>query len=265
LQPLVSVIVPAYNLETLLNRSVQSILQQTYHNLEVIIVDDGSTDQTSAVAQEFARLDSRVQLVQMPTNVGISRTRNAGLAAATGDFLAFADGDDWVEPNQIEWYMDQFAAHPEVAMVSCGFIKEPLGKRSRIRKRGIVDQKTMVNYVNRMNSPIGGYLWNKCYRRALISKHRLRFDTDVALMEDQLFNTRYILLGDYYYLSNEPLYHYVQRDDSAIHKGINRAKKARDIVVVNARIQHVINVARANQDRSRAHKKALTNKVNINE
>lgn len=247
MEPLISIIVPAYNLEGLLNRSVQALLQQTYRNIEVLIVDDGSTDETYRIAQEFAQLDSRVRALQMPSNVGISKTRNAGMAEARGEFLTFSDGDDWTEPTQMAWYMDRFAKHPQAAMVACGFVIEPSGKRNQSRKRGMVDQKEMLSLVSRPSGPVRGYTWNKCYRTAIIKKHHLTFDDDVKLMEDALFNTRYIMHGQHYYIENTPLYHYVQRDGSAIHTGVTVTKKARDIMVVNARMQHIIAAGRERQ------------------
>ncbi|ERL64349.1 glycosyltransferase family 2 protein [Schleiferilactobacillus shenzhenensis] len=245
--PLISIIVPAYNLDGLLNRSVQALLQQTYRNIEVLIMDDGSTDDTYQIATEFARLDDRVRVLQMPANVGISRTRNAGMAAARGDFLTFSDGDDWTEPTQMAWYMDRFAKHPEAAMVACGFVIEPTGRRNKSRKHGIVDQKEMLNLVAKPSGPIRGYTWNKCYRTDIIQDHHLTFDADVKLMEDALFNTRYCMYGDQFYIENTPLYHYVQREGSAIHAGVTVTKKARDIMVVNARMQQIITEGRERQ------------------
>ena len=103
--PLISVIVPVYNVETLLPRCVDSILTQTYECLEVLLVDDGSTDASGEICEQFAKKDTRIRVIHKE-NGGLSSARNAGLDVASGDYIGFVDSDDWIEP---EMYAEMLA------------------------------------------------------------------------------------------------------------------------------------------------------------
>lgn len=100
-QDLISIIVPVYNVEKYLDRCMESILQQTYRKLEIILVDDGSTDTSSAMCEAYAKKDSRVRVIHKP-NGGLSDARNAGLSIATGSYIGYVDSDDWIEPDMYE-------------------------------------------------------------------------------------------------------------------------------------------------------------------
>ena len=98
---LISVIVPVYNMEQYMERCVNSIINQTYHNLEIILVDDGSTDHSTAMCDEYALRDERIKVVHKP-NGGLSDARNAGLAVVSGNYVGYVDSDDWIEPQMYE-------------------------------------------------------------------------------------------------------------------------------------------------------------------
>ena len=98
MNPLISVIVPIYNRELYLEKCIESIVSQTYSNLEIILVDDGSPDNCPAICDEWAKKDSRIKVVHKE-NGGVASARNAGLSAATGDYVAFVDGDDFIAPE----------------------------------------------------------------------------------------------------------------------------------------------------------------------
>ena len=101
-QPLLSVIVPVYNAEKYLDRCVRSIVNQTYKNLEIILINDGSTDRSGAMCDEWADADARIQVVHSE-NHGVSHARNMGLDLARGDWITFVDNDDWIEPDMYEF------------------------------------------------------------------------------------------------------------------------------------------------------------------
>ncbi len=107
---LISIIVPVYNVGQYLDRCMTSILQQTYRRLEIILVDDGSTDSSPAKCDAYARKDSRVSVIHKP-NGGLSDARNAGLAVASGDYIGYVDSDDWIEPDMYERMHQACAAH----------------------------------------------------------------------------------------------------------------------------------------------------------
>ena len=109
-KPMISVIVPVYNVESYLARCVDSILTQTYQNLEVILVDDGSKDNSGVICDDYARRDSRVNVIHKE-NGGLSSARNAGIEAAGGEYLAFVDSDDWIEPDAYERLLSAMQKH----------------------------------------------------------------------------------------------------------------------------------------------------------
>ena len=102
--PRISVIVPVYNVEQYLPRCVESILAQTYENLEILLVDDGTKDNSGAICDAYARQDARVKAIHKK-NGGLSSARNAGIDASTGEYLSFVDSDDWIEPDMYEKMM----------------------------------------------------------------------------------------------------------------------------------------------------------------
>lgn len=110
--PLISVIVPLYNVEQYLERSVKALQEQTYRNLEIILVDDGSTDRSASMCDEFAKNDNRIKVIHKK-NGGSSTARNAGLAIATGDYIAFSDSDDYAEPYLYEKLLKVLEEHDE--------------------------------------------------------------------------------------------------------------------------------------------------------
>ena len=100
-EPLISVIIPVYNVEEYLDKCIQSVLNQTYHNLQVVLVDDGSKDKSGEICDKYAKLDPRIQVIHQ-TNAGVSAARNVGLDTALGDYIAFVDGDDWIYQRMYE-------------------------------------------------------------------------------------------------------------------------------------------------------------------
>lgn len=215
--PLVSVIVPVYNVERYLKRSVLSLIDQAYTNLQILLIDDASTDHSAAVIAEFAAQDPRIQPIYCAQNRGVSAARNAGLAKAKGLYVAFMDGDDWVAPDYISNFVAALEAGPYDLLVSPFYTDSPTPQpvagslcRDRELSRG--------QLLRGMLKPVGkvrGYLWNKFYRRSVITALHLQFDEDVTIMEDELFNTAYIMATSRFYYYGQPGYHHVVRSDSA--------------------------------------------------
>lgn len=111
MQPsVVSVVMPVYNAEQWLRHSIGSVLRQTHSSLELIAIDDGSSDQSWDILREYARLDPRIRPIQLERNGGVAAARNAGIAVATGGYIAFLDSDDWWHPRKLEWQLAQMIA-----------------------------------------------------------------------------------------------------------------------------------------------------------
>ena len=118
----ISIIVPVYKVEKYLDKCVRSIVEQTYKNLEIILVDDGSPDNCPAMCDEWARKDSRIAVIHKE-NGGVSSARNAGLAACTGDYVGFVDYDDWIEPDMYEYLLD-ISMKSNADVSRCAFVIE---------------------------------------------------------------------------------------------------------------------------------------------
>lgn len=230
--PLFSIIVTVYNLQAYLDRLLTSVVNQTYPKLQIIIIDDGSTDGSGALAEAWAKKDARIE-VHHQENAGVSAARNAGLRYVQGTYLTLVDGDDWLEPNYAEFMMHRFATQP-VQLVVCGFYLDPPGKSAATRvEAGLYNRRQYLYRLLRPAGSVRGYTWNKAYCTELIQRHQLRFDTDLNLMEDQVFNTDYARVSEQFYLDSTPYYHYYQRSDSLVNRF--NLHKVRDMMVANQR------------------------------
>lgn len=141
----VSVVMPVYNAEPWMRRSIDSVLRQTHPSLELIAVDDGSSDGSWAVLQDYAHADARVRPIRLERNGGVAAARNAGIAAATGSHIAFLDSDDWWHPCKLEWQLAQMIAAG--VQVSYGPYDRvtPQGRLlSQVRPREAVDYRDML-------------------------------------------------------------------------------------------------------------------------
>lgn len=216
-EPLVSVIVPVYNVEPYLKRSVQSLMAQTYLNLQIILIDDGSSDDSAAVIAQAAKLDRRVEPIYLAENRGVSAARNAGLTKARGLYIAFMDGDDWVAPTYVQNFVTTLESGPYDLLISPFYTDNP--NPQPVPEKLLGDRElTKAQLMRGMLAPVGqvrGYLWNKFYRRSVIDALSLTFDENVAIMEDELFNTAYIMATSRFYYYGTPGYHHVVRSDSA--------------------------------------------------
>lgn len=214
MNPLISIIVPIYNKENTLSVSVESLLAQTYTNLEIILVDDGSGDSSLNICQKYARMDSRVKIITQ-RNGGVSSARNAGLRIASGQYIGFMDGDDQVKSNMYQTLIGQILKY-KVPMASCGFecagqilaAGEGLMPAKQFLKRNI-------KYLN---------VWNKLFHRSLLKG--LCFDEKLKYAEDFLFCFSAVLRADKVFAGSLPLYLYNKNVQSATNKSFNAAQLA---------------------------------------
>ena len=216
--PLVSIIVPVYNAEAYLERCVRSILQQTYENIELILVNDGSTDNSLAACQQFAAEDARVIVIDKP-NGGVSDSRNCGIAKARGKYLQFADSDDWLAPeatallvqraeqSKCEFVIAPFYRVIERILLVNGHIKED-GKYT-IAEFALEMMKAPANFYY-------GVMWNKLYRRDIVRENNLQCNPEISWCEDFIFNLQYLCYVKHVYVLQEPIYYYFKRRNSLV-------------------------------------------------
>lgn len=229
MSPIISVIIPVYNADKFLHTCLESVINQTYHSLQIICVDDGSTDTSLNILTAYAQRDHRI-LVIHKDNEGVSLARNAALDAATGDYLLFVDGDDWIEPDTCAIALEALRKnHADVVMWS--YIRET---SEGARKKTIFDtdiffdqQAVKEKLYRRM---VGAYaeetakpenadalctVWGKLYRRDIIETNQIRFHDirQIGTYEDGLFNLNVFSKVNTAVFLNRHLYHY-RRDNS---------------------------------------------------
>lgn len=216
--PLVSIIVPIYNAERTLDRCIKSILEQEYRNFEVILVNDGSTDNSLSICRRWSSEDSRVKVFDKP-NTGVSETRNIGIANAAGKYLQFVDSDDWISADSTTMMVER-AEQTECDMVIANFYRVVNGcqaQKGNIKTDVVLTKKEFLSIM--MNEPANfyyGVMWNKLYRRDIISAHRIYCCTDLNWSEDFLFNLDYIRFAQTIASLSKPVYHYVKTKNSLV-------------------------------------------------
>ncbi|NLL38421.1 MAG: glycosyltransferase family 2 protein [Clostridiales bacterium] len=217
---LISIIVPIYCVEPYLNKCVDSILNQTYKNIEVILVDDGSPDECPAICDKFASQDSRVKVVHK-ANGGLVSARKAGISVASGQYIGYVDGDDWIEPDMYE-KMYLLAIKHDADVIATGHFRN-INESYTIMKNGIdsgvykgVSLRDIVYpkliYSGRFyEHGILGNIWNKLFKRSVILPHQLAVSDDIKYCEDVACVLPTLLSAKSIVIDNHPYYHYRQR------------------------------------------------------
>ncbi len=218
---LVSIIVPVYNAQDYLRRCLDSIISQEYKNFELILVDDGSTDDSGNICDTYAREDPRVRVIHQE-NSGVSHSRNAALETARGTYVQFLDSDDWMTPDSTKLFV-RSAEGSGCDLVISDFYRvvgESLSHKGDIEKEGALSREEFANCM--MENPADfyyGVLWNKLYRNDIIRKHHLRMDPDISWCEDFMFNLEYLRHCRTVYALHVPVYYYVKRKGSLVDQG----------------------------------------------
>lgn len=214
----VSIIVPVYNAQQFLDKTIACVTEQTFANLDIIFVDDDSTDESLAILEEAAARDSRIRVISIP-NGGPGAARNAGLAIAIGDFVVCVDADDFFEPTFIENLVRPFDLDPDIEITICG-IDEYLESSGTLRaadwavdRKGIppgvpFDPKTIPF----IYSYICGYAANKMVRRSTIEAFDLKWQ-EIRMHEDMAFVQSALAVARKAYFVDEALYHHRLRGD----------------------------------------------------
>lgn len=196
----VSIIVAVYNVERYIHRCIDSLLKQTYRNIEIILVDDGSTDGSPAICDEYAAKDNRVKVIHKP-NGGVSTARQAGLDACTGDYVIHADPDDYVDADMIESLLTE-ALTTDADIVTCDFyMNEQVMKQHYKGSAELLKKLISVETIC--------VCWNSMVRRDFIVKHHVAFTPSwLCMSEDFLFICRLLVAGAKAVHLQRPFYHY---------------------------------------------------------
>lgn len=228
-----SIIVPAYNIEEYLPRCLESILAQTYQTIEVIVVNDGSKDSTGVIIDAFAAKDSRVKSIHKE-NGGVTSARLQGIAEATGDWIAFVDGDDYMEPEMLERLLDN--AHAHGADIShCGYRMVFPSRVDWYYNTGtLTKQPGRQGLYDLLESRfVEPALWNKLYRRKLFEGLDVWIDKSIRVNEDLLMNVFLFRKAEMAVHEDFCPYHYILRRGSAMVSRFNEHKLKDPLRVVD--------------------------------
>ncbi len=215
----VSVVVPVFNTEAYLPACIESLLRQTHGDLELLFVDDGSTDESPAILDAYAEKDPRIRVIHKE-NGGVCTARNAGIDAAGGDFIGFVDSDDTVEPTYVETLLRAFSTHPEIGVSICNrfILGHPNGRivGGTAGAGEVLSPKNAIKNAVSIGKSFEGYLWNKLFRAEIFRNPLLRLDPRIAVCEDLLLCVEVFASGQSAYYDPTPLYRYLYRESGAL-------------------------------------------------
>lgn len=230
---LVSIIIPVYKVEAFLSRCVESALSQTYKDIEIILVDDGSPDKCPQICDEYAKKYPQIKVVHKQ-NGGLSSARNAGMKVATGEYILFIDSDDWIDPETV-MELVTIAEREKVDFVRsrakyanwpnhedgtvCDFGNETMMHTGRY-SREMIEKEILPICIATPQITFGPIVsaWATFYRRALLSNNNIEFYEDVKYSEDCIFNARVLMACDSFYYLSEPQYYNYYFNDTSITK-----------------------------------------------
>lgn len=214
--PLISIIIPVYNVENYLPACLSSVCGQTLRELEIIVVDDGSTDRSGAIAEEFARKDSRIRVIHQ-RNGNPGATRNVGLEIVRGEYLGFVDSDDWIDPDMYE-KLYRAAQTTKADLVVTGvrveFTRDKREIIQQMNKAVTIEYPKMLLdlFFQLKEKNLIAYPYNKLFKTSKVQEERIRFP-EILPYEDLVFNLRYYMSVKTVCLISGIPYHYMRRDE----------------------------------------------------
>lgn len=215
----ISIIVPIYNAEKTLERCIESLVAQVYRNIEILLIDDGSKDNSLAICRKYADSDGRVRIIEQ-TNNGVSSARNAGIDAAMGDYIMFCDSDDWVEPD---WCYTMLMNFDSKNFVMCGEYIE--GEQKILPQKVLAakeeGEKTKRTEFYSLRNKMFNVPWNKIFSKDIINCNNIRFSEELTNGEDLLFNVEYLacIPGDIVLL-DKCCYHYTWPNTNSLSRNV---------------------------------------------
>lgn len=224
--PLISIILPVYNASKFLPRCINSVLNQTLTDFELIIIDDGSSDDSGKICKSYADKDPRIRFVSQE-NQGASAARNKGLSLATGEFIGFIDSDDWIDKKMFQTlYNNAIQNNVNISICNLYFSTDTQNLQMQtLPYFGLLSKKIFYKMLFNENG-FGGYSWTKLIKREIITTNNIIYDTQVKYCEDFLFFFDLFKIVDKVFYDPTPLYFYYRNPDSVTQQeGITPAAK----------------------------------------
>lgn len=203
----VSIVVPVYNKAHCLARCLDSVLAQTWQDFALILVDDGSRDDSLSLCRQYAAQDPRIRVIAKE-NGGVSTARNAGIEVSAGEYIIFLDSDDWWEPNFLEVMLSLADRYGKTVLPMCGMYYEAASRKTVLfsqEAETVLDQ-TGIYPIYRKH--FLNMLWNKVFVGEVVRRQNIRFSEGLSWGEDKLFILQYLRHIKRYSILNQPLYHY---------------------------------------------------------
>lgn len=220
---MISIIVPVYNVEKYLNKCIESIINQTYRNLEIILVDDGSPDKCPEICDSYAQKDSRIKVIHKK-NEGLINARKSGLEIAQGEYIGFVDGDDWIEPEMYEMFAKQIEKYSPDMVLSDFYYDngKELSNSEQLFDREYYDKEDLKNFIYPKMLFSGTYYkfgvnpccWSKIYKKELIKKNLPLVDGKIKMGEDAAFTYPCLIDAQSAATIKKPCYHYISNPES---------------------------------------------------
>ena len=196
----ISIVIPVYNSEKTIGKTISSILKQTYENFEIILVDDGSTDESQSIIKSF---DDKRIIYNVQENQGVSTARNNGIALASGEYISFIDSDDIVKECFLEDFIKALNKNPDADLITCKFVRtkstedyesnESAESNSQTKEENEAYEEYSGNKIYKfLYEEFNGYCFNKIYKKSIIDENKIRFDKTIFMGEDLLFNFEFL-------------------------------------------------------------------------
>ena len=219
----ISVIVPVYNSASCLETTIDCLRRQTCDNIEILLIDDGSSDESAQICRSASETDPRIRFFQLEANCGVSAARNVGLREAKGNYISFVDADDRVEPDMMEYLLDLLRERG-ASVSTCGIYMDypdgrivPAGSRKQYR----TDGRSAIDEIN-LNGDFTPYLVDKLFCKSLLAN--ISFQEGVSVGEDYRFVICTLLKNPSVIHGGQHKYHYVQHSESVTHRGLGSLK-----------------------------------------
>lgn len=217
--PKVSIIVPVYNCEEYFSECLDSVVNQTYKNIEIIIVNDGSTDQSEKIVNEYKLKDDRI-VYYYQSNCGPSEARNKGILNSTGEYITFIDADDTVNKYYVEFLLNKMISS-DSDLVCCGY--------KDLSEYGVLNcidfnfdySVSLDSFIDMVCKGTGGVLWGKMFKKEIITNNDLKLDKNIFMCEDLVFVLQYASRCQYFSSIKESLYNYNRCNQSSISTNIS--------------------------------------------
>ena len=242
----VSIIIPVYNSESTLKRCLESVINQTYKNIEILIINDGSKDKSLNIMNEYKNKDERIIVINQK-NKGLSGARNTGVNNATGNYITFIDSDDYIKPNLVKDTIKIFEEY-ECDVVRNNYELSYENGKTELRNE-MYEENRIINIEekkeeliqNILLGKVQSYSWLLTIKREILDKNNLKFDEDIFFMEDIVFIIRLIFFIKNIYFVREPNYFYYQSNENSLTKDTKKyVKNINNIVVMKKRLEKIM-------------------------